>query len=161
HNVDTIFGIPGVHTLPLYDVIRQEQGLRHVLTRHEQGTGLMADGYARVSGRPGVACTITGPGVTNIATPVASAYADSIPLLVISTSLPRASQLRAWGELHELKDQFGVMEALAGWTRAVESVEEIPAALQDAFRVMYTGRPRGAYLEIPLDLLSTEAEVEI
>ncbi|HZR41283.1 MAG TPA: thiamine pyrophosphate-binding protein, partial [Ktedonobacteraceae bacterium] len=161
HNVDTIFGIPGVHTLPLYDVIRQEQGLRHVLTRHEQGTGLMADGYARVSGRPGVACTITGPGVTNIATPVASAYADSIPLLVISTSLPRASQLRAWGELHELKDQFGVMEALAGWTRAVEHVAEIPGAIYDAFRAMRSGRPRGAYLQIPLDLLEASAEMEI
>ncbi|HZO74715.1 MAG TPA: thiamine pyrophosphate-binding protein [Ktedonobacteraceae bacterium] len=161
YNVDTIFGIPGVHTLPLYDAMREEEGLRHILARHEQGAGFMADGYARITGRPGVACTITGPGVTNITTPVADAYADSIPLLVISTSLPRASKGHFRGELHGLKNQLGTMEALAGWTRAVESVEEIPAALQDAFRVMYTGRPRGAYLEIPLDLLSTEAEVEI
>ncbi|HLG61390.1 MAG TPA: thiamine pyrophosphate-binding protein [Ktedonosporobacter sp.] len=161
YNVDTIFGIPGVHTLPLYDAMREEKGLRHILARHEQGAGFMADGYARITGRPGVACTITGPGVTNITTPVADAYADSIPLLVISTSLPRASKGHFRGELHGLKNQLGAMEALAGWTRAVESVEEIPAALQDAFRVMYTDRPRGAYLEIPLDLLSTEAEVEI
>ncbi len=160
YNVDTIFGIPGVHTLPLYDAMSQEQGLRHVLARHEQGAGFMADGYARISGRPGVVCTITGPGVTNVATPLADAYTDSIPLLVISTSVPRASKGHFRGELHGLKHQYGAMESLAGWARAVESVEEIPAALQDAFRVLRAGRPRGAYLQIPLDLLEAQAEVE-
>jgi thiamine pyrophosphate-dependent acetolactate synthase large subunit-like protein len=159
--VDTIFGIPGVHTLPLYDAMRQEPGLRHVLARHEQGAGFMADGYARISGRPGVVCTITGPGVTNVSTPLADAYADSIPLLVISTALPRASKGHFRGELHNVKDQFGAMASLAGWARAVESVEEIPTALHDAFRVMRSGRPRGAYLQIPLDLLEVQAEVEI
>src|SRR6266851_4798466 len=83
YDVDTIFGIPGVHTLPLYEVMRTEPGLRHVLARHEQGAGFMAEGYARASGRPGVACVITGPGVTNVSTAVASAYADSVPLLVV------------------------------------------------------------------------------
>lgn len=161
YDVDIIFGIPGVHTLPIYDAIQEQPGLRHVLARHEQGAGFMADGYARVSGRPGVVCTITGPGATNAATPMADAYADSLPLLVISTSVSRASKGHFRGELHGMKNQFGAMEALAGWARAVESVEEIPAALQDAFRVMRSGRPRGAYLEIPLDLLEVEAEVEI
>ncbi|MGH2481155.1 MAG: thiamine pyrophosphate-binding protein, partial [Ktedonobacteraceae bacterium] len=113
------------------------------------------------AGRPGVVCTITGPGVTNVATPVADAYADSIPLLVISSSLPQASKGQYRGELHGTKNQFGVMEALAGWSRAVERVEEIPTALHDAFRVMRSGRPRGAYLEVPLDLLDVQAEVEI
>jgi thiamine pyrophosphate-dependent acetolactate synthase large subunit-like protein len=161
HGVDTIFGIPGVHTLPLYDAMRAEPGLRHVLARHEQGAGFMADGYARVSGRVGVVCTITGPGVTNVATPVANAYADSVPVLVISTGLPRASTGRPRGELHELKDQIGVMEALAGWTRAVAGVDEIADALRDAFRALRSGRPRAAYLQIPLDLLQLEADVEI
>src|SRR6266700_1097385 len=161
HGVDTIFGIPGVHTLSLYDAMRGETGLRHILARHEQGAGFMADGYARLSGRAGVACPITGPGVTNIATPVANAYADSIALLVISSSLPRASSSRPQGKLHEVKDQLGVMEALAGWTRAVEFVEEIPTALCDAFRVMRSGRPRAAYLQIPLDLFPVEANIEI
>ncbi|HEU5380926.1 MAG TPA: thiamine pyrophosphate-binding protein, partial [Ktedonobacteraceae bacterium] len=160
-NVDTIFGIPGVHNLPLYDAMRQESGLRHVLARHEQGAGFMADGYARISGRPGVVSTITGPGALNAATPLADAYADSLPLLVISTSLSRASKGQFRGELHGTKNQFGAMEALAGWARAVASVEEIPSALQDAFRIMRSGRPRGAYLEVPLDVLEAEAEVEI
>jgi len=161
HNVDTIFGIPGVHTLPLYDAIRDEAGLRHILARHEQGAGFMADGYARVSGRVGVVSTITGPGVTNVATAVANAYSDSVPLLVISSSLPRSSTGRPAGKLHEVKDQMGVMEALAGWTRSVEFVEEIPMALFDAFRTLRSGRPRAAYLQIPLDLLALEADVEI
>src|SRR5689334_9081527 len=82
HSVDTIFGIPGVHTLALYDALRTSS-IRHVLARHEQGAGFMADGYARASGRPGVACVITGPGVTNIATPIGEAYTDSSPVMVI------------------------------------------------------------------------------
>src|SRR5579885_3481107 len=161
YGVDTIFGIPGVHTLPVYDVLHDEPGIRHVLARHEQGAGFMADGYARASGKPGVVCTITGPGVTNVATPVASAYADSVPLLVISTSLPRASLGRSRSELHEVKDQFGMMESLAGWARAVSQVEEIPDALRDAFRAMSSTRARGAYLQIPLDLLMVEADLEL
>ena len=161
HGVDTIFGIPGVHTLPIYDALLDTPEMRHMLARHEQGVGFMADGYARISGKPGVACVITGPGVTNIATPVADAYSDGIPLLVIASSLPRASRGRRRGELHEVKDQLGVMEALAGWTRVVDAVEEIPDALRDAFRALSMGRPRGAYLEIPLDLLALEAEMEI
>ncbi len=161
HGVDTIFGIPGVHTLPLYDAMLDEPGLRHVLARHEQGAGFMADGYARVAGKEGIVSVITGPGVTNVATPVADAYADAVPLLVIASSLPRASRGRRRGELHEVKNQFGVMDALAGWTRAVEYVEEIPDAIRDAFRAMRAGRPRGAYIEIPLDLLEMSAELTI
>jgi thiamine pyrophosphate-dependent acetolactate synthase large subunit-like protein len=161
YDVETIFGIPGVHTLPIYDAMRAEPGLRHVLARHEQGAGFMAEGYARISGRPGVVCTITGPGATNVATPLADAYADSIPLLVVSTGPGRASQGHFRGELHGMKDQLGALAALTGWARAVESVEEIPFALQDVFRIMRSGRPRGAYLQIPLDLLEVEAEIEV
>ena len=161
HGVDTIFGIPGVHTLSLYDAILDEPGLRHVLARHEQGVGFMADGYARIAGKEGVVSVITGPGVTNVATPMADAYSDAVPLLVIASSLPRASRGRRRGELHEVKNQFGVMDALAGWTRAVEYVEEIPDAIRDAFRAMRVGRPRGAYIEIPRDLLEMGAELTI
>jgi acetolactate synthase-1/2/3 large subunit len=114
-----------------------------------------------VTGKPGVACVITGPGVTNVATPMASAYADSVPLLVIASSLPRSTRLRPSGDLHELRDQLGVMQSLAGWTRAVNSVEEIPEAIADALRAMSRGRPRGAYLEIPLDLFAARARITI
>ena len=161
HGITIIFGIPGVHTLPLYDALHNTSGIRHVLARHEQGAGFMAEGYARITGQPGVVCTITGPGVTNVATPVASAYTDSVPLLVISTSLSRASRGRPRGELHDLKNQFGMMESLAGWTRSVEFVEEIPGAIHDAIYALRAGRPRAAYLQIPLDLLTIEVDIAI
>src|SRR5205085_12586018 len=86
--VDTIFGIPGVHTLPVYDAMLDTPGLRNILARHEQGAGFMADGYARISGKVGVVSVITGPGVTNVAPPVADAYADVVPLLATPPSLP-------------------------------------------------------------------------
>jgi thiamine pyrophosphate-dependent acetolactate synthase large subunit-like protein len=161
YNVDTIFGIPGVHTLPIYDAIYHSSGMRHILARHEQGAGFMAEGYARISGRPGVVCTITGPGVTNVCTAAASAYADSIPLLIISSAPTRASQGQSRGELHEIKDQLGVMQSLVGWTRLVERVEEIPDALHEVFQLMRQGRPRGAYLQIPYDILIQSAEITI
>ncbi|BCL78163.1 putative 2-ketoarginine decarboxylase AruI [Ktedonobacteria bacterium brp13] len=160
-NVDTIFGIPGVHTLPLYEAIYLEPGLRHILARHEQGAGFMAEGYARATGKIGVVCTIPGPGVTNVTTAVASAYADSIPLLVISGALPRKVLNKGNGELHEVKNQLGIMEALAGWTRSVNSIEEIPGAINEAFHVLQSTRPRSAYIQIPYDLLIATAEIEI
>ncbi|GCE08794.1 thiamine pyrophosphate-binding protein [Dictyobacter aurantiacus] len=161
NNVDTVFGIPGVHTLPIYDAIYNEPGMHHILARHEQGAGFMAEGYARATGRPGVVFTITGPGATNVTTPAASAYADSVPLLIISSSQSRASQGHGRGELHEVKDQLGLMQSLVGWTRSVNYVEEISEAVHDAFRVMQQGRPRGAYIQIPCDLLSLQADVDI
>src|SRR5471032_2619181 len=84
YGVDTVFGIPGVHTIDLYRGLSGST-VRHITARHEQGLGFMADGYARATGRPGVCFVITGPGVTNIATAMAQAYADSIPMLVISS----------------------------------------------------------------------------
>ncbi|MBX5450404.1 thiamine pyrophosphate-binding protein [Thermogemmatispora sp.] len=156
HHVEVVFGIPGVHNLPIYDALYDEPGIRHVLARHEQGAGYMADGYARISGRPGVALVITGPGVTNIATPLADAYADSLPLLVIATSLPGETGGRSWGRLHELKDQLGLARALVGWSHEVQRVAEIPEAIAEALRQMRTGRARGAFLQIPLDVLEAE-----
>ena len=84
YGVDTVFGVPGVHTLELYRGLA-DSGIRHVLPCHEQGGGFMADGYARLSGRPGVCFVITGPGITNAATSLGQAYSDSVPLLLISS----------------------------------------------------------------------------
>ena len=96
-----VFGIPGVHNLELYRGLAAS-GIRHVAARHEQGLGFMADGYARVSGQVGVCFTITGPGLTNIATAMGQAYADSVPLLVISSENRRGEIGTGRGYLHEL-----------------------------------------------------------
>ena len=115
YGVDTVFGIPGVHTVELYRGL-PATGIRHVTPRHEQGAGFMADGYARVTGRPGVCFIITGPGMTNILTAMGQAYADSIPMLVIS-SVNRTEQLAmGQGRLHELPSQQAVVAGVAAFT---------------------------------------------
>ena len=90
NDIDTVFGIPGVHNLELYRGLTATN-LRHVLVRHEQGAGFAADGFARLSGRPAAAFVISGPGLTNIMTAVAQAYSDSVPLLVVASAPIRAS----------------------------------------------------------------------
>ncbi len=152
HGVDTVFGIPGVHTLALYDALRGSS-IRHVLARHEQGVGFMADGYARASGKPGVALVITGPGITNVATPVGEAYADSSPVLVLSSNvqMPYIDDMR--GCLHDLKDQMGVMAAVTKWNGRATSPDLVAPMLDMAFHNLETGRPLPAHVEIPLDVL--------
>ena len=154
NGIDTVFGIPGVHTLELYRGLAREPRLRHILTRHEQGAGFAADGYARASERPAAAFVISGPGVTNILTSVAQAYSDSVPMLVVASTPVRASLGRRWGVLHELADQQGVMGNVLDLACTAASAEEIRDHLQAVFQEFHTGRPRPAYLGIPLDLLA-------
>ena len=94
-----VFGIPGVHNLAIYDALLRQSEITHVLARHEAGAGFMADGYARVSGKPGVCFIVTGPGMTNILTAMGQAYADSVPMLVIS-AVNRTEHLGKIGRAH-------------------------------------------------------------
>ncbi len=119
HGVDTVFGIPGVHTVELYRGLARSK-IRHVTPRHEQGAGFMADGYARVSGKPGVAFVITGPGLTNTITAMAQARADSVPMLVISGVNATATLGKGLGYLHELPDQRGMMEKVALFSHRID-----------------------------------------
>src|SRR6185312_8857006 len=145
-----VFGIPGVHNLELYRGLAGS-GIRHVNARHEQGLGFMADGYARVSGRPGVCFTITGPGLTNILTAMGQAHGDSVPLLVISSQNARGEGDRGCGFLHELPHQRDMAARLAAATFAIGAPVELPGALERAFDVFAAARPRPVYIEIPLD----------
>ncbi len=116
NGIDTVFGIPGVHNLELYRGLASAD-IRHVLVRHEQGAGFAADGYARLSGRPAAAFTISGPGLTNILTAAAQAYSDSVPLLVVATTPVRASLGKQWGVLHELQNQWALAAGVFGVAR--------------------------------------------
>jgi acetolactate synthase I/II/III large subunit len=149
--VDVVFGIPGVHTLELYRGLAGS-GIRHVTARHEQGAAFMADGYARVSGKPGVALVITGPGLTNALTAMAQAKADSVPMLVISGVNRRDSLGKGMGLLHELPDQAAMVAALCP-TRQVRAPEELGPALDWAFATLALGRPGPVHLEIPTDVM--------
>ena len=157
--VDVAFGIPGVHSLEIYDAL-VDSDVEHVTGRHEQGVGFMADGYARATGRVGVALVITGPGLTNVATPVGQAYSDSVPMLVISTANATNEGDRGKGLLHELKDQQGVMESIAAYSERVERVADAPRAVADAFEYLETHRPRPVHVELPTDVLEREEPVE-
>ncbi|MDV8070708.1 5-guanidino-2-oxopentanoate decarboxylase [Rhodococcus sp. IEGM 1366] len=160
HGIRVVFGIPGTHNLPIYGALAGSQ-ITHVLTRHEQGAGYAADGYARATGQPGVAVTTSGPAILNAAAAAAQAYSDSIPVLLISPGLPLRHPGHGNGILHEIKDQIGALDSIVGHSQRVTSVEEIPLAVAQCFAAMTSGRPRPAFLEIPLDLLDEAADVRI
>ncbi|MCE1117707.1 MULTISPECIES: 5-guanidino-2-oxopentanoate decarboxylase [Pseudomonas] len=153
YGVDTVFGIPGVHTLELYRGL-PGSGIRHVLTRHEQGAGFMADGYARVSGKPGVCFIITGPGVTNAATAIGQAYADSIPMLVISSVNHTASLGKGWGCLHETQDQRAMTAPITAFSAVALKAEDLPELIARAYAVFDSERPRPVHISVPLDVLA-------
>src|SRR5690554_2302085 len=139
--VDTVFGIPGVHTIELYRGL-PDSGIRHITPRHEQGADFMADGYARVTGRPGVCLIITGPSMTNIMTAMGQAYADSIPMLVIS-SVNRLEDLgKGEGRLHELRSQRDMVAGVTAFSHTLLTAEELPEVLSRAFAVFGSARPR-------------------
>lgn len=152
HGVRDVFGIPGTHNLELYRYL-PGSGIRHVVTRHEQGAGYAADGYARVSGRPGVLITTSGPGITNAITALATAYADSVPLLAISPGPPNGQVGADVGWLHEVKNQQAALEAVCRRSIRVVSADEIPEVLAAVFEEFATSRPRPVHLEVPVDVL--------
>lgn len=156
HGVDTVFGIPGVHTIELYRGLASS-GIRHVTPRHEQGAGFMADGYARASGRPGVAFVITGPGLTNAITAMAQARADSVPMLVISGVNATPTLGKGLGFLHELPDQRGLMEKIALFSHRVATSSDLAEALARAFALFSSSRPGPVHIEVPLDVMAIPA----
>jgi acetolactate synthase-1/2/3 large subunit len=151
--VDVVFGIPGVHTIELYRGL-SGSGIRHVTPRHEQGAGFMADGYARATGRPGVVFVITGPGLTNVLTPMAQARADSVPVLVVSSVNPEATFGRGHGYLHELPDQHAMAATVALRSIRIRTAADVGAALDEAWALFTGGRPGPVHIEVPRDVLA-------
>jgi acetolactate synthase-1/2/3 large subunit len=154
YGLDTVFGIPGVHTIELYRGLKETgaAGLRHVSPRHEQGAGFMADGYARATGRPGVCFIITGPGMTNIATAMGQALADSIPMLVISSVNRRATLGLGQGRLHELPSQQQLIAGVSRFSHTLLDPAQLSEVLARAFVVFRSERPGPVHIEIPIDL---------
>ena len=157
YDVDTIFGIPGVHTAEMYRGLATSP-IRHLTPRHEQGAGFMADGYARVSGKPGVCLLITGPGLSNAATAMLQAKADSIPMLVISGVNARGDLGSGRGHLHEMPDQRGFASQCSVFSHTILLPEELPSVVARAFAVFEGARPGPVHIEIPLDLMGASAD---
>ena len=151
--VEVIFGIPGVHTIELYRGLAQS-GIRHITARHEQGVGFMADGYARASGKAGIAFVITGPGMTNMLTPMAQALADSIPMLVISGVNQKDSLGKGLGHLHELPNQQELCAQVAKTSTQINHQSELIPSLDQAFEDFVVRRPAPIHIQIPTDVMN-------
>ena len=153
--VDTVFGIPGGAILPTYDALARGTSIRHVLARHEQGAGHMAQGYSRASGRTGVAFATSGPGATNLVTPIADAWMDSTPLVCVTGQV--RSQLIGTDAFQEC-DITGITIPIVKHSWLVQDVNEIPHAIKAAFHVARTGRCGPVLVDIPRDI--QEAEID-
>jgi len=154
--VDLAFGYPGGAIMPLYDAL-EGSGVRHILTRHEQGAVFAAEGYARVTGKVGVAIATSGPGATNLVTGIADAKMDSVPLVCI-TGQVRSALIGT--DAFQETDVFGLTLSLTKWSRLVRSIEEIPEVIAQGFHWARSGRPGPVVLDFPVDLLKASMEFD-
>ena len=153
YGIEIVFGIPGVHTVELYRGL-PNTGLRHITPRHEQGAGFMADGYARVTGKPAACFIISGPGMTNIITAMAQAYSDSVPMLVISSVNNSHELALGGGRLHELPSQRQLVAGVSVFSHTVARPSELAEVLARAFAVFDSARPGPVHIELPLDVIT-------
>ena len=160
HGVDTVFGLPGVQTYALFDALSQHRDqLNYVGSRHEQGAAYMAFGYAKSTGRPGVYTVVPGPGFLNTTAALSSAYSANAPVLCITSEVPTPYIGSGAGLLHELPDQLATIKLLTKWGARIESPEAVPAAMNEAFTQMTSGRPRPVAVEVPWDVLQAKGNV--
>ncbi|MET1041889.1 MAG: acetolactate synthase large subunit [Acidimicrobiales bacterium] len=150
--VEVMFGLPGGAILPVYDPII-DSPIRHILVRHEQGAGHMAEGYAHVTGRPGVAMVTSGPGATNIVTPLCDAFMDSIPLVVITGQVPTAA---IGSDAFQECDTTGITQSVTKHNFLVTSAADIPRTIREAFHIATTGRPGPVLVDIPKDIVDPQ-----
>jgi len=152
--VDTIFGLPGGAILPVYDPIL-DSSIRHILVRHEQGAGHMAEGYALATGRPGVAMVTSGPGATNIVTPIGNAHMDSTPLIVITGQVATAA---IGSDAFQECDITGITMGITKHNFLIQSAHEIPRVVASAFYLATTGRPGPVLIDLPKDISQSTME---
>src|SRR5438067_108084 len=155
HGVRHVFGYPGGQITPLYDALHREPAIRHILARDEQAAAFMADGYARATGRPGVAVAVCGPGVLNAATPLATAFTDSVPLLLISGQVATAGRGLRSGYYHE-NDQGSACSTITKCRARVEDVRDIVKEFDRTIAALTERRPGPALFEVPVDILRAE-----
>jgi 5-guanidino-2-oxopentanoate decarboxylase len=159
YGIDTIFGIPGTHNLEFYRHLRR-LGIRAVTSRHEQGAGYAADGWAQRRGLPGVVITTSGPGLLNALSAAGTAYCESRPLILLSPGVAVGDEFADTGTLHETKDATGAAGAIVEWSRRVATAADAVEAVHDAFELFRTGRPRPVHIEVPLDVLERTADLD-
>jgi acetolactate synthase-1/2/3 large subunit len=155
HGVQVMFGYPGGAVIPLYDAIYEEEDIRHVLVRHEQDAGHMAEGYAKVTGKAGVCIATSGPGATNLVTAIADAYMDNVPLVAITGQV--SSNLIGSDAFQEA-DITGITMPITKHNRLVKRAEDVPEAIAEAFYIATTGRPGPVLVDVPRDMQVAEID---
>ena len=156
--ITTVAGIPGGTVLPLYDALSQSTQIRHVLARHEQGAGFIAQGMARTQGKPAVCMACSGPGATNLVTAIADARLDSIPLICITGQVP--SSMIGTDAFQEV-DTYGISIPITKHNYLVRDIAELPQVINDAFRIAQSGRPGPVWIDIPKDVQTAEIEIDV
>ncbi|MCC6473859.1 MAG: hypothetical protein IT514_08955 [Burkholderiales bacterium] len=161
NGVDTIFGIPGAHTYDFIDALHEcRDSIRFVATRHEQGAGYMAYGYAKSTGRVGAFTCVPGPGVLNAGAALCTAYGANAPVLCITGNIQSYNIGRGRGILHELPDQLAILRGLTKWSERIDHPSEAPAVMREAFRQLAGGRVRPVAVEAPWDVFGMKAVVD-
>ncbi|MDD9994484.1 MAG: thiamine pyrophosphate-binding protein, partial [Dehalococcoidia bacterium] len=148
--VDVIFGLPGGAILPLYQTLPQYPEIRHILTRHEQGAAHAADGYARVTGRPGVCWATSGPGATNLVTGIATAQMDSVPMVIVTGQVKRSA---IGSDAFQETDITGITLPITKHNYLVMDPGDIARTIKEAFHIASTGRPGPVLVDIPKDVI--------
>ncbi|BDA52371.1 acetolactate synthase large subunit [Raoultella ornithinolytica] len=156
--ITTVAGIPGGSILPIYDALSQSTQIRHVLARHEQGAGFIAQGMARTEGKPAVCMACSGPGATNLITAIADARLDSIPLVCITGQVP-ASMIGT--DAFQEVDTYGISIPITKHNYLVRDIAELPQVMSDAFRIAQSGRPGPVWIDIPKDVQTATIELEV
>jgi acetolactate synthase-1/2/3 large subunit len=160
HGVDTVFGIPGAHMYDFNDALaRRSDKIRFITTRHEQGAGYMAYGYAKSSGRVGAYTVVPGPGVLNSSAALCTAYGAMAPVLCLTGNIMSHLIGRGRGQLHELPDQLAVLRGLTKWSERINHPTEAPGVMAEAFRQLSFGRIRPVAIEAPWDVFGMKAEL--
>ncbi len=159
--VEVIFGLPGVQVMEALDAVYRQPKIRWISVHHEQTAAYMAYGYARTTGKIGVALVVPGPGALNATAAIGTAYATSTPLLLISGQIESYNLGKHRGAVHEIAGQEDVFKPITKWCHCVTSVAEIPEAVQTAMYHLRTGRTRPVELEIPCDIMQTSASVKM
>lgn len=157
YGVEFAFGIPGTHTIELYRGL-PTSNIQHISPRHEQGGGFMADGYARVTGRPAACFTVSGPGAFNIATAMGQALQDSVPMLVVSADNALCDRGMGEGRLHETADLQAAMAQCSRWSHTLMSPAELPRVMARVFSIFRSERPGPVHLSIPINVITAPAE---
>ncbi len=150
-SVEVVFGLPGGCILPAYDPLL-DSSIRHILVRHEQGAGHMAEGYAHVTGRPGVAMVTSGPAATNLVTPLCDAFMDSVPMVAITGQVPTTA---IGTDAFQECDTVGITRSVTKHNELVMTPDDVPRAIREAFHIATTGRPGPVLVDVPKDVLQS------